>query len=139
VADVREPDSIIRNSEIRQVLDFDKPIAVLMVALMHFISPAEDPASLIAAYLDAVAPGSTLTLTHLTVSLDDEPRRDEALKAWDHAVSRLYSRTAEEVTGFFTGLDVVEPGVVQLQRWRPDADTDTSVEIQVHGGVGLKR
>ncbi|NUP50390.1 MAG: SAM-dependent methyltransferase [Catenulispora sp.] len=138
IADVREPKTILENADIRAVLDFERPVAVLMVALLHFVSPEENPHHLISQYTDAVVPGSALVISHGTPS-PDEARNVEARKAWQHAKSQIHQRTAAEVASFFDGLDVVAPGVVPLQLWRPDADVDPDLEVLIHGGVGFRR
>ncbi|GAA2027185.1 SAM-dependent methyltransferase [Catenulispora yoronensis] len=138
VADVREPKTILEHPEIRTTLDFDRPIAVLLVAVLHFLTPDEDLRSLVNQYTDAVPPGSALVISHITPG-GDEARNAEARKAWATAKSQLVQRTEEEVTALFSGVDVVDPGVVQLQLWHPDASVDPNLRVLIHGGVGFKR
>jgi len=137
LADVREPESILRDDAVRTVLDFDRPIAVLMVALLHFVAPNEDAAGVVRSFVDAVCPGSALALTHITEGGDPE-QGAAARKSWDQARSRLFRRPAAEVADLFAGTEVVPPGVVQLQHWLPDAAVDPELEVWIHGGVGFK-
>ncbi|WP_344659772.1 SAM-dependent methyltransferase [Catenulispora subtropica] len=138
LADAREPETILEHPQVRAVLDFERPVAVLMVALLHFVAPEHDVPGLVARYLDAVCPGSALVLTHITEGRDPEAGA-AARKGWEQARSQLHQRTAEEVRELFAGTEIVEPGVVQLQQWRPDDAVDPDFEVWIHGGVGYKR
>ncbi|NUR26702.1 MAG: SAM-dependent methyltransferase [Catenulispora sp.] len=138
LADVREPETILDNAAVHAVLDFDQPIAVLMVALLHFVAPEHDAAGLVARYVDAVRPGSGLVLTHITEGRNPEAGA-AARRGWDNARSQLHLRSSEEVRAMFAGTEVVPPGVVQLQQWRPDEAVDQDFEVFIHGGVGFKR
>jgi hypothetical protein len=138
LADVRDPDLILQHPDTRAVLDFDRPIAVLMVALLHFVAPDEDAPGVVRRFVDAVVPGSALVIAHGALGADLE-RNAQALKAWDQATSRLYPRTQEEITGLFDGVDLVAPGVVQTQLWRPDPGDRTDLEVLGRVGVGFKK
>lgn len=139
LADVREPKAILDHPQVRDLLDFDQPIAVLMVALLHFVGHDEDAAGVVAAFRDAVAPGSALVISHGT----DGGRPDvsaAARKGWANAKSQVVVRDREEIRALFGDFELVDPGVVQLPLWRPDGavreDWDT---IWLDGGVGFKR
>jgi len=138
LADVRDPDSILQHPDTRAVLDFDRPIAVLMVALLHFVAPDEDAPGIVRRFVDAVVPGSGLVIAHGALGTDAE-RNAEALKGWDQATSRLYPRTQEEITALFDGVDIVAPGVVQTQLWRPEPNDRTDLEVLGRVGVGFKK
>ena len=137
LADVREPEAVLENPAVRAVLDFDKPVAVLMVALLHFITDAEDPAGLVKTYLDALAPGSHLVVTHITD--DFEPERAKEGAAAYRAVSPLIVRGYESISRIFGGLELVEPGIVQIPTWRPDGPIpEESNQVWGYGGIGRK-
>ena len=138
LADAREPKTILDHPAVRTVLDFDQPIALLMVALLHFVAPEHDAPSLVKQYLDALRPGSALVLTHITEG-DDPEAGAAARRGWDQARSQLHQRSADEVRSLFAGTEVVPPGVVQLQQWRPDETVDPDFAVWIHGGVGYKR
>ena len=138
LADVRDPDSILQHPGVRAVLDFERPIAVLMVALLHFVSDAEDPAGIVRRFMDAVVPGSALVLSHATLG-DDPVANIEGPKGWDQATSKLYLRPLEQIVPLFECVDVVEPGIVQPQLWRPDPQEDNTVEALFPCGVGYKK
>ncbi|MFG1922061.1 SAM-dependent methyltransferase [Cryptosporangium sp. NPDC048952] len=118
-ADVRHPDEVLDSPITRRLIDFDQPVGVLAVAVLHFVSPDDDPAGVLARYREAVAPGSYLALSHGTVD-----RRPENVAK----VSGVYRntrdpttfRTREEVAQLLTGWELLEPGLVWLPQWRPD-------------------
>lgn len=130
-ADLRAPEEILNSPEVCRVLDFGRPIAVLIVATMHFIGPGDKPQQLVARYRDALAPGSYLVLSHLT--LDGVP---EAMVEQGRELERLYGRTAnpgyfrdrDEFTALLSGLDPVEPGVVWAPQWHPDSHDDRALD-----------
>jgi hypothetical protein len=89
-------------------------------------------------FVDAVVPGSALVISHGALG-SDAARNAEALKAWDQATSRLYPRTQEEITELFGDTELVEPGVVQTQLWRPDPGDRTDLEVLGRTGVAFKK
>ena len=139
-ADVREPKTILDNGTIHAILDFDKPVAVLMVALLHFVSDAEDAHGIAAQFLDALAPGSALVISH--ASEGHEPGKFGAARSgWNNATSQLVLRDREEIERFFEGTELLEPGVVTIPSWRPDqalSDEERSLDYG-HAAVGIKR
>lgn len=135
--DIRHPDEILGDPDLLSVIDFAEPVAVLLVAVLHFITPQEDPARIVAAFRDRVAPGSYLVISH-GVSDDTSPRVVEKItSAYNGASSPVTPRTAVEVAAFFEGCELVEPGVVDVTRWRPERRT-RSQGLQVAAGVGRK-
>jgi hypothetical protein len=118
-ADVRQPKSILDDGEVRAVLDFDRPIVVVMAALLHFVADHEDPAGLVAEFASAVVPGSAFIISHATGAGDTE-RSQAAQKGWDQSRSPLTVRTTEQIRALFGDLEIAEPGVVRLAEWFPD-------------------
>jgi hypothetical protein len=138
MADVRRPEEVLADPELRRVLDLDRPVAVLMTALLHFISPEEDPHRVVREFLAAVPSGSALVLTHVTDG-GHPVQAEAARKAWDRATSRLYVRDEEEIRALFDGLDLLEPGLVPRPLWRPDGEVRSDWrEIWGLAGVGIK-
>lgn len=139
LADVRDPASILDHPQVRELLDFDRPVAVLMVALLHFVGHEEDAAGIVETFRDALAPGSALVISHGTDGGQPEVSA-AARKGWDNAKSQIVVRDHKEIVELFGDFELVEPGVVQLPLWRPDgvvrADWET---IWLDGGVGFKR
>ncbi|MCG5212042.1 SAM-dependent methyltransferase [Streptosporangium sp. KLBMP 9127] len=119
--DLRRPLQILANPEVRAHLDFDRPIAVLMLAIVHFIPDSDDPAGIVAEFRNALAPGSHMAISHAVV--DQAPEFGPAVEGIYQAASTPFvARRSSEVEPFFKGLDLVEPGVVNLHEWRPDGD-----------------
>ena len=134
-ADLRDTAEVL--AEAAETLDFSKPIAVMLIGVLHCIPDADDPAGLVRRLLDAVPPGSYLVIAH--------PASDIHANQIGAATKRLNQVMADPVTmrshaqvaGFFDGLDLVEPGLVQVHRWRADpADPDS--ELANYGAVARK-
>ncbi|MFD0203926.1 MULTISPECIES: SAM-dependent methyltransferase [Saccharothrix] len=137
-ADLRDPDSVLGNEEVRAMLDFDRPIGLLMVAVLHFVPDADDPHAAIARYREVLAPGSYVAISHASwdgVSQEGRESGEQVNAIYRKTDSPLVLRTGVEVAAFFDGLEVVEPGVVPLSEWRPDSD---DAYISAYAGVGRK-
>jgi hypothetical protein len=120
--DIRDPQAVLGSAEARSLLDFDQPIAVLMIALMHFVPDSADPAGIIAAYRDGIAPGSYFTLSHLGTDPGEEPEGWQRYRElYAKSVTPLNSRGSQEIEAFFAGFDLVEPGVTRIPLWRPES------------------
>ncbi|MDI2127838.1 SAM-dependent methyltransferase [Yinghuangia seranimata] len=143
-ADVRKPGTILAHPQVRGVIDFGKPVAVLLVALLHFVRDEEDPAALVAELRDALVPGSYLVLTHTSADFDAERARGGA-QIYNRATAPAVLRERAEILHLFDGFDLVEPGLVPLPEWDPDDDPydgaygeyDESL-VWLYGGVGRK-
>jgi SAM-dependent methyltransferase len=119
--DLRNPEEILADKELLGMLDLGQPVALLLVAVLHFINDAEDPRGILNRLMSALAPGSYLVIAHATA--DSFHELDEAIQVYSGATSSMHNRTHAEVEALFTGLDLVDPGVVWLPRWHPDAST----------------
>jgi S-adenosyl methyltransferase len=136
-ADVRDPDTILRSAA--DVLDFSQPVAVMLVAILHFVSEDEDPAGIISRLMAEMPPGSSLTITHVPSDM-----HATAMKAMGDRLNRLLAqrstyRSREQVTKLFEGLELVEPGVVPIQEWRPATPEEAGAAAAMWGGVAFKR
>ena len=118
-ADLRDPDGILASAELRETLDLSQPVALLLIAILHFLPDRDDPYGIVTRLLDALPAGSYLALSHLTGDFDPE-MLDGVAKAYARNGMVLKVRSRPEIERFFTGLDLVEPGVRSLPRWRPD-------------------
>ncbi|MFD9461534.1 SAM-dependent methyltransferase [Streptomyces sp. NPDC060027] len=116
-ADVRDPDAILDGA--RKILDFDRPVALSLVALLHFVSDADGAHALVGRLLSELPSGSYLMVTHATADFTPEESAAaiEKLKA---AGVTLALRSREEFSRFFDGLDLVEPGVSVVHEWHPE-------------------
>lgn len=121
-ADLREPSTILGNEELRRLLDLGRPVALLLVFVLHFLGDEDRPHDMVAQLRDALAPGSYLVLSHGTSDGMDEAAR-AMKKMYNRTVSTaIHPRPYAEVLRFFDGFELVEPGLVPVPRWRPAAD-----------------
>ncbi|MEU1278154.1 SAM-dependent methyltransferase [Streptomyces sp. NPDC005805] len=138
-ADVREPGRILEQA--RKTLDFGAPVSLSLVALTHFLGDDDRPYDLVAELVSALPSGSYLVLSQLTADLDPAAVT-RGVQMYAAGGVTLAPRTHAEVTRFFDGLDVVDPGVVQLTRWHPELAVDEVVDphavISLYGAVGRK-
>lgn len=143
-ADLRRPEEICDNPEVSALLDFDRPVALLLVAVLHFIEDSDDPHKAVAALRDILAPGSLLVVTH--ASYEGVPvTREEAGAAvgvYKNIRNPLVMRSRDEVARFFEGYELVEPGLVQMPDWRPEnpvaQDNEDPYAFAGFAGVGRK-
>ncbi|MEU6553424.1 SAM-dependent methyltransferase [Streptomyces sp. NPDC046915] len=140
-ADIRRPAGILSAPQVGKLIDFDQPVAVLMITILHFISPEENPAGIVTAFRDALPGESWLAMTHATNQ--DRPETAAAVGQLyrSRASSPVTARSREEILGLFDGFDLVEPGLTYVPLWRPDPDDeipDDPSEYWVYAGVGRK-
>jgi hypothetical protein len=135
-ADLRDPQTIL--SLARRTLDLSRPVAVMLIAIMHLIGDDADPYGIVRQLMTAVPAGSYLALSQ--VASDIEPgQMAEAARRYNrlaHETQRHRDRA--EVTRFFDGLDLVEPGLVPVQHWRPGSDLEAKARSAMWGGVARK-
>jgi hypothetical protein len=134
-ADMRRPTAVLDHPDTRELIDFNRPVAVLFVAVFHFIPPADEPLGIVKAFRERQVPGSYLAIAHLTT----DGMSDEECEGWRAgfagATSRLTLRGKEEIRALFDGYDLVEPGLVRPHLWRP-ADADSPRTTSLFAGVG---
>jgi hypothetical protein len=135
-ADLTDPQAVLKNSTVRNFLDFSKPIGLLMVAVFHFVADDKHPGEIVKKYVEAIPSGSYVAISHLTADqmADEMAGVVEAMK---NSRDPMYFRSYAEVAGLLDGLDVVEPGVVSAPLWRKDYGDDLDQE-GVYAGVGRK-
>lgn len=135
-ADLRDPEAILDDPLTREMIDFTQPVAVLYIAVFHFISRADDPARIVATIRERQAPGSYLAISHLTT----EGMTPETQAGWTagfaNSTSPIVFRDKNEVLNLFEGYELVEPGLVLVHDWRPDAGPPSALAPSVFGGVG---
>jgi SAM-dependent methyltransferase len=142
-ADFRKPQEILSSSELRTLIDLNRPVALLLVAILHFVEDADDPYGAVAELRDALAPGSLLILTHASyegIPLPPERVRG-AVDVYRDIRNPLIMRSRDEIARFFEGYDMVEPGLVAMPRWHPepepeDSEDDDPFAFSGFAGVG---
>ncbi len=135
-ADVREPGKILQAAA--ETLDFDEPIALMMLGVLNFVT--DDEARMIVdRLLAAVTPGSYLAIAHPVTGADDGEMEETARDWNEKGIFQITLRTAEELAGFFDGLELLEPGVVSCSQWRPEpGDPDAHLLVTQFCAVGRK-
>jgi hypothetical protein len=116
--DLRAPARILADPALRRLIDFGEPVGILLVAVLHFIDDADDPAGILARLLAPFPPGSCVALSHATA--DGTPAVREAAKVYDEATAQAHVRGRDEVLALVRGLDLVEPGMVWTPEWHPE-------------------
>ncbi|MBP2475737.1 hypothetical protein JOF53_004609 [Crossiella equi] len=141
-ADMRDLDAIVSSAPVRQLIDFDEPVGLLFMLMLHWLPDEAGPAELVRGYRDLLAPGSYLALSHAT---DDQQKEDldelsGAIRA-SRSADQVTPRTYDEIKAMFGDFELVEPGVVGCANWRADgpgdiADADSNTYMYV--GVARK-
>ncbi|TNY37101.1 SAM-dependent methyltransferase [Thermomonospora catenispora] len=138
-ADLRRPGEILEHPETRRLLDFDKPIGMLVVATLHFVPDSDDPWGVMAELRNALAPGSHLALTH--ASADGMPDLvAKVVEVYRKTNAPGTPRTAEQVTALFGDFELLEPGLVWAPLWRPERPVtpEEAIRTWFYAGVGRK-
>nr|WP_055506910.1 SAM-dependent methyltransferase [Nonomuraea pusilla] len=140
--DLRRPEEILKNPDVLGLLDFSRPVGVLLVAILHFIEESDRPDEIIATLRAAMAPGSYLVLSHGTSDARPEAV-DRGTEVYRRSTSPLALRGRDRIRELFEGFELVAPGLVWLPEWRPDqADTidfiDRPESSLILCGVGRK-
>jgi hypothetical protein len=138
LADMRDPDAVFGNEELRALIDFSQPVGLLMTAVFHFVADGSDPQGLVKRYTDALAPGSYLALSHVTTDWLT-PRAVEAMyETYKDSPTPLTLRTRAEILRLFDGLELVppyggaEPGLSYVGVWGaedPEAADDEGSRV----------
>jgi hypothetical protein len=137
-ADLREPERILADPQLGELLDLTRPLGVIMSAVLHFVPDADDPAGIVAGYRDAIAPGSYVIIGH--AARDDRiAGQAAATRVWDRTATPLFPRTRDEIAALLTGLDLIHPGLVPLSLWRPDDPIDTDGQDHIAGLAAVAR
>jgi SAM-dependent methyltransferase len=141
-ADAMDPEELLSLPDVQRMLDLRQPVAVLLVAFLHFVDDDKKASGLIGYLRDVLAPGSYLALTHATGVFNPE-RAANTQTVYNRATSAVTLRSREQIAAFFEGFELVEPGIVPTPAWRPDARDATFANEpergQAFAGVGRKR
>ena len=136
-ADLRDTGTILERAA--DVLDFGQPVAVMLLGILQGIPDQEEPGAIIARLMDAVPSGSYLAITQIAGDVAADEVAEGVQRYNEQAASPVAARTHAEACRFFAGLELVEPGVVQVHRWRPAAgDQGSDRNLAIYAGVGRK-
>ena len=138
--DIRRPRELLANPVIREHLDFGRPIAVMVLAILHFVPEVNDPDAITACLREALAPGSYLVVTHICEELlPDKAAARRAMDVYEQAGEPILPRGAEQIRGFFGDFELVEPGLVPKHAWRPVTGVAAADPSDISlGGVARK-
>ncbi|MFI6041932.1 SAM-dependent methyltransferase [Nocardia sp. NPDC051321] len=134
-ADIRQPDDIIDRLKTGSLIDFNEPVALLIVGVLHYVMDDEHPQQILAKFRDVMAPGSYLALTQ--ASGDTHPDFiGQSHEDTNNSPSQVRYRTREQTAVFFDGFDMIGPGVVPAQEWLDDDLPAT--RLVIYGGIAIQ-
>lgn len=138
--DLRTPVELLASPDLRAHLDLSRPVAITLLAVLHFIPDSADPVRVMATLRDAIAPGSYVVLSHVSGDfMPDKTALKRLVSVYEQASERIWPRTREQILSLFDGFAFVEPGLVPKHMWRPDIQhTRRSIPNVSWGGVALK-
>ncbi|NGO48061.1 SAM-dependent methyltransferase [Streptomyces ureilyticus] len=140
-ADLRKPQEILASSQFERLIDQNRPVALLLVAILHFVEDEDDPYEAVAQLRDALAPGSLLVVTHASfegIPLPPE-RAEGTVDVYKNIRNPLIMRSRDNIARFFEGYDMVEPGLVPMPEWRPDTALEDEDPYSYSGFAGVGR
>ena len=135
--DLRNPREILQHPVVTSMIDFSRPVALMLIAILHFITDLEEPARCVRTLSDALAPGSYLALTHASddgLMFDAQP----VVKVFSQATVPLTLRRAPQVLEFFDGYDLIAPGMVTVAEWGADPADGEPPRYSIYAGAGVK-
>jgi len=135
-ADLRDPQKILDDAA--RLLDFRRPVAVMLMAILQHIDDEHDPYAIVAALMGAVPPGSYLALSHPAADIDAEAMAKMAGVLNQMMAEKVTFRDHDAVAGFFAGRELVEPGLVQASKWRPSNEMEAASPAALWAGVARK-
>jgi len=135
-ADLRDTESILTAAA--QTLDFSQPVAVLLIAILHFIPDADDPYGIVKKLMDAVPPGSYLVICHAPSDINPEEIAEMTRRYNASGAAPMCPRSHQEIMRFFEGLELVEPGLAPLSEWLQPDQADARVAGAAVAGVARK-
>jgi S-adenosyl methyltransferase len=135
-ADLRDPDAILAAAA--GTLDFSQPVAVMLIAVLHFVGDDGQASAIVRRLTDACVPGSFMTISHAASDIDAEQQTEMVRRLNESVAEKATLRDRVGVTKLFDGLDLVPPGVVRVADWRPDSDLEAASPTGLWGGVARK-
>jgi S-adenosyl methyltransferase len=136
-ADLRDPETILDRAS--QTLDFSRPVAIMLIAILHAIGDGDDPYQIVARLVDAVPAGSYLAISHVASDIDAEKIAEATARLNQQSHQHFTLRDHAGVMRFFDGLELLEPGVVRVEEWRPVSELEGRNQSAMWGGMAVKR
>jgi hypothetical protein len=137
-ADLRQPWDLVAQPTVRTLINFAQPVAILLVAVLHFVEDHEDPWAVVNCYKDMMAPGSFLVVSHVTADHLSPGAARQAQAVYDGASAPGVARTRQQIARFLAGLDMVAPGLVNVSAWRPGRFGPPPGPAVFYAGIGRK-
>lgn len=137
--DLRQPEEILTDTQLLSLIDFTQPVAILLVAILHFITDDERPYQVVERLKQAMAPGSYLVISHVTADNATPDVTAGVKHLYEGATAPSAPRTRSEILRFFDGLEIVTPGLVNVSEWRNDFMPEQPGRTIFYAGVGQKR
>jgi hypothetical protein len=137
-ADLRQPWDLFARPTVRSLINLAEPVAILLVAVLHFVEDHENPGTIVNCYKDLMASGSYLVISHVTADHLSSDAARHAQAVYASASAPGVARTREQIGGFFAGLDMVAPGLVDVSEWRPDHIGPLPGPAVFYAGIGCK-
>jgi trans-aconitate methyltransferase len=134
--DLRDPSAILAAAA--DTLDFGQPVAVMLIAVVHFIGDDAEASAIINRLMGACVPGSFLAISHVACDIDAEQIAEMVRRLNETTAEKTTLRDRAGVTRLFDGLELVEPGVIRAAEWRPDTDAEAASPAALWGGVARK-
>ena len=135
-ADIKDTDEILAGAA--QVLDFSQPVAVMLVAVLHMLRDEEDPRAVVDRLMAAVPAGSFLVISHLASDIQQEAMAEMGRRLNQAMTQQFTMRSRAQVTAFFGGLTLLDPGVVLTHQWRPDDEAEAATPGVLWAGAARK-
>jgi hypothetical protein len=136
-ADMRQPDDVLGHAETERLIDFTKPVGVLLIAMVHFLDD-DEAATVVGRLHEALPPGSQLAMTHTTADGRSAAAVEQLNSIYGKSATRLHFRTHHELTALLAGFDLVPPGLVPLDRWNPDRHDPVPSTKWLYGAVASR-
>lgn len=138
--DLRNPQGILGNEQVLEIIDFSQPVAVLLFAVLHFITDADEPGEILRQFRDVMAPGSWLALSHITGEDVDEEDSRAAQRVYQDASAPVIPRSRAQIIRFFDGLKLASPGLVDISHWpQPSPVSAPKTRRLLYGGIASKK
>jgi hypothetical protein len=137
--DIRYPLNVVYDQALREVIDFNRPVGVLFVAVLHFLTNGDDPYNSVNVFTQRIAPGSYVAISHITSDGTSPEVISTIQKAYAHASAPAIFRTKKEIEVLFNGLELLKPGFVEVSDWRSNGKPRPDPALRLLAGVGRKR